>query len=63
MEHAMKEGRTRTPEEKIWVGVIQQCMEDAFEEIVFKNLQKQYNSGNIDKDKLRTGIRNLGKML
>ena len=30
MENAMKEGRTRTPEEKIWVGVIQQCMEDAF---------------------------------
>tara|TARA_R100001082_G_C4267268_1_gene118156 strand:- start:235 stop:540 length:306 start_codon:yes stop_codon:yes gene_type:complete len=30
---------------------------------LFQNLQYQYNSGNIDKDKLRTGIRNLDKML
>ena len=30
MESAIKEKIERTPEEKIWVGVIQQCMEDAF---------------------------------
>ena len=30
---------------------------------LFRDLQRQYDSGNIDKDKLRTGIRNLDKML
>ena len=101
MEKSITETRTRTPEENIWIAIIQQCMEDAFglststnitpgeikvaqdwfdskrcSEVcemagttrdyiqkLFKNLQKQYDSGNIDKDKLRTGIRNLGKML
>ena len=101
MENAMKEEKQKTPEEKIWVDVIQQCMEDAFglststnitpgeirsakdwfetkrcSEIcemagttrdhvqkLFRDLQRQYDSGNIDKDKLRTGIRNLDKML
>ena len=101
MEKSITETRTRTPEENIWIAIIQQCMEDAFglststnitageikvaqdwfdskrcSEVcemagttrdyiqkLFKNLQRQYDSGNIDKDKLRTGIRNLGKML
>ena len=30
---------------------------------LFRDLQRQYDSGNINKDKLRTGIRNLDKML
>jgi len=101
MENAIKETRTRTPEENIWIATIQQCMEDAFglststnitsgeirsaidwfetkrcAEIcemagttrdhiqkLFNGLQKQYNNGKISKDKLRTGIRNLDKML
>tara|TARA_A100000172_G_C2935935_1_gene73895 strand:- start:30 stop:335 length:306 start_codon:yes stop_codon:yes gene_type:complete len=101
MEKSITEKKTRTPEENIWVSVIQQCMEDAFGlststnitsgEIrvaqdwfdskrcvevcemadttrdhvkkLFQDLQYQYNSGKIDKDKLRMGIRNLNKML
>lgn len=101
MEKSITETRTRTPEENIWIAIIQQCMEDAFglststnitpgeikvaqdwfdskrcSEVcemagttrdhvqkLFRDLQRQYDSGNIDKDKLRTGIRNLDKML
>ena len=101
MEKAVTEARTRSPEEKIWIGIIQQAFEDAFEigvghnlsiaeisqarnwfyskacseacdhvgttrdhvQKLFRDLQRQYDSGNIDKDKLRTGIRNLDKML
>ena len=31
MEKAITEARIRTPEEKIWIGIIQQAFEDAFE--------------------------------
>ena len=31
MEKSITESRTRTPEEKIWIGIIQQAFEDAFE--------------------------------
>ena len=31
MEKAITEARTRSPEEKIWIGIIQQAFEDAFE--------------------------------
>ena len=31
MEKSITETKTRTPEEKIWIGIIQQAFEDAFE--------------------------------
>ena len=31
MEKAVTEAKTRSPEEKIWIGIIQQAFEDAFE--------------------------------
>lgn len=101
MEKSITEKRTRTPEENIWVAIIQQCMEDAFGlststnitpgemkvaqdwfyskrcvevcemadttrdhvQKLFQDLKYRYNSGKINKDKLRIGIRNLEKML
>ncbi len=101
MEKSITEKRTRTPEENIWVAIIQQCMEDAFGlststnitpgemkvaqdwfdskrcaevcemadttrdhvQKLFQDLQYRYNSGKINKDQLRIGIRNLEKML
>jgi hypothetical protein len=38
MEKAVTEARTRSPEEKIWIGIIQQAFEDAFELGVGHNL-------------------------
>ena len=38
MEKAITEIRTRSPEEKIWIGIIQQAFEDAFEIGVGHNL-------------------------
>ena len=38
MEKAITETRTRSPEEKIWIGIIQQAFEDAFEIGVGHNL-------------------------
>ena len=38
MERAVTEARTRSPEEKIWIGIIQQAFEDAFELGVGHNL-------------------------
>jgi len=38
MERAFIEARTRSPEEKVWIGIIQQAFEDAFELGVGHNL-------------------------
>jgi hypothetical protein len=38
MEKSITEARTRSPEEKIWIGIIQQAFEDAFEIGVGHNL-------------------------
>ena len=38
MERAITEARIRTPEEKIWIGIIKQAFEDAFELGVGHNL-------------------------
>ena len=38
MEKAFVEARTRSPEEKVWIGIIQQAFEDAFELGVGHNL-------------------------
>ena len=38
MEKSVTEARTRSPEEKIWIGIIQQAFEDAFELGVGHNL-------------------------
>ena len=38
MERAVTEARTRSPEEKMWIGIIQQAFEDAFELGVGHNL-------------------------
>ena len=38
MEKVFTESRSKTPEEKIWIGIIQQAFEDAFEIGVGHNL-------------------------
>ena len=38
MEKVFTESRSKTPEEKIWIGIIQQAFEDAFEIGIGHNL-------------------------
>ena len=64
MERAVTEARTRSPEEKMWIGIIQQAFEDAFELGVGHNLSiwMLYTSdASDDRSSVDLGVRRITK--
>jgi hypothetical protein len=67
-DKAIKEPRTRTPEEKVLIGIIQQAMEDSFDlrstthdhiKKLYNILSDKYKRGLVTRDELRFAIRRL----